>query len=134
MSKKPHILIADDDQEDRQLLSAAFDEIAFGDWIHFLYGGGQVFQYLDALAEALEFPRLIVLDLNMPKIDGMETLKRLKNHPRYRHIPVIIFTTSPLALEKERCLALGASDFIKKPDSFTELKLVAQFLRTCVCM
>jgi CheY-like chemotaxis protein len=128
MLQKPHILIADDDDEDRLLLRSAFEEIALTSDIHYLEGGFQVLQYLDALPETVIFPALIVLDLNMPKLDGIETLKRLKNNPRYMHIPVIVYTTSVHILEKEQCLALGAVDFIKKPVSFPGIKSVARFL------
>jgi CheY-like chemotaxis protein len=128
MLQKPHILIADDDDEDRLLLRTAFEAITLTSNILYMEGGLQVLQYLDALSEAMTLPALIVLDLNMPKLDGLETLKRLKNNPRYKDIPVIVYTTSVLAPEKERCLALGAEDFIKKPVSFSEIKSVAQFL------
>ena len=61
---------------------------------------------------------LIVLDLNMPAIDGFETLKKLKDHSEYKHIPVIIYTTSRNEAEKERCIQAGAIDYISKPDSY----------------
>ena len=134
MVQKPHILIADDDHEDLLLLRSAFEEIALTSNIHYLEGGLRVLQYLDALPEEIAFPALIVLDLNMPKLDGIETLKRLKNNPRYMHIPVIVYTTSVHVLEKEQCLALGAVDFIKKPVSFPGIKSVAQFLLGCAGM
>jgi DNA-binding response OmpR family regulator len=73
-------------------------------------------------------PSLIVLDLNMPILNGMETLSRLKSHSVYKNIPVIIFTTSVHEVEKARCLEIGALDFIKKPARFQQTISTARFL------
>ena len=127
---KPRILIVDDDEEDRFFLNTAFEEMALSGGLHLKEGGFQAFQYLDELTEALALPTLIVLDLNMPVLDGIETLKRLKTNPRYKHIPVIVYTTSAHTLEKDQCLALGAADFIKKPANYLEMKSIVQLLFT----
>src|SRR3954464_6358377 len=120
MSHKPFILIADDDQEDRYLLYTAFDEIGRSNDIYLVENGLQVFKYLEASFEPSDIPSLIVLDLNMPLLNGMETLLRLKAHSVYKNIPVIMFTTSIHEVEKERCLEIGAADFIKKPARFQQ--------------
>ena len=73
-------------------------------------------------------PSLIVLDLNMPILNGMETLSRLKSHNVYKNIPVIMFTTSIHEVEKARCLEIGAADFIKKPVRFQQTISTAQYL------
>ena len=64
---------------------------------------------------------LIFLDLNMPKVDGFECLKRLKENPVYQHIPVVIVSTSRRPEDIEKCKLLGASMFVSKPASFGEL-------------
>src|SRR5687767_15933848 len=102
MSQKPFILIADDDQEDRYLLHTAFEEIGRSNDIYLVENGLQVFNYLDSSIEQTNMPALIVLDLNMPILNGMETLSRLKAHSLYKDIPVIIFTTSIHEVEKEK--------------------------------
>lgn len=73
-------------------------------------------------------PSLIVLDLNMPILNGMETLSRLKAHTIYKTIPVIMFTTSVHEVEKEKCLEIGAADFIKKPARFQQTISTARYL------
>jgi DNA-binding response OmpR family regulator len=73
-------------------------------------------------------PSLIVLDLNMPILNGMETLSRLKSHTVYKNIPVIMFTTSVHEVEKARCLEIGALDFIKKPARFQQTISTARYL------
>lgn len=128
MSQKPFILIADDDQEDRYLLHTAFEEIGRSNDIYLVENGLQVFSYLDTLLEQSIMPSLIVLDLNMPILDGMQTLSRLKSHAIYKHIPVIIYTTSVHELEKSRCMEIGAADFIKKPARFQQTITTARYL------
>jgi CheY-like chemotaxis protein len=128
MSQKPFILIADDDQEDRYLLHTAFEEIGRSNDIYLVENGLQVFTYLDSSMEQTNMPSLIVLDLNMPILNGMETLSRLKAHNLYKNIPVIMFTTSVHEVEKERCLAIGAADFIKKPARFQQTVSTAKYL------
>jgi CheY-like chemotaxis protein len=128
MIQKPFILIADDDQEDRYLLHTAFEEIGRSNDIFLVENGLQVFTYLDSSLEQTNMPSLIVLDLNMPILNGMETLLRLKAHKIYKDIPVIMFTTSVHEVEKEKCLAIGAADFIKKPARFQQTISTAKFL------
>jgi len=128
MSQKPFILIADDDQEDRYLLYTAFEEIGRSNDIYLVENGLQVFKYLEASFEPSDIPSLIVLDLNMPLLNGMETLSRLKAHSVYKNIPVIMFTTSIHEVEKERCLEIGAADFIKKPARFQQTISTARYL------
>jgi CheY-like chemotaxis protein len=127
MTQKPFILIADDDQEDRYLLHTAFEEIGRSNDIFLVENGMQVFSYLDASVHQHNMPSLIVLDFNMPVMNGMETLLRLKAHSVYRNIPVIIYTTSIHEVEKARCLQIGAADFIKKPARFQQTVSTARF-------
>jgi len=128
MTSKPFILIADDDQEDRYLLHTAFEEIGRSSDIHLVENGIQVFSFLDTQAKERGMPALIVLDLNMSILNGMETLARLKSHALYKNIPVIIFTTSIHEVEKAKCLQIGAVDFIKKPARFQQTISTARFL------
>ena len=127
MNSKPFILIADDDQEDRFLLRTAFEEIGRSEDIYLVENGMQVFKYLDASVQQNCIPSLIILDLNMPVLSGVETLQRLKSDMRYRDIPVIMYTTSFHEVEKARCLEIGAVDFIKKPALFNQTVSTAHF-------
>lgn len=129
MTRKPYILIADDDQEDRYLLDIAFKEIASQEVICMVENGAQVIDYLNGISEDCFLPNLIVLDLNMPKLSGMETLLRLKKSHRFKDIPVIIHSTSMYELEKEQCLEIGATDFIKKPVNFDQMVETARLLQ-----
>jgi CheY-like chemotaxis protein len=128
MIKKPYILIADDDQEDRFLLDIAFTEIGSLESLFMVENGIQVIDHLNAITDSTHLPALIVLDLNMPVLGGVDTLQKLKSSERFKDIPVIIHSTSMYEAEKERCLKIGAVDFIKKPVSFDQMIATAKFL------
>lgn len=122
------ILIAEDDADDRFLLKTAFEENGFNDSLHFVENGVEVLDFLQKNSESM--PRFILLDLNMPKKDGREVLKELKNHSDYRKIPVIVFSTTNNEQEMRRCYELGANSYITKPNSFENLVKTIAVLRS----
>ena len=75
-------------------------------------------------------PCVILLDLNMPKKDGREALKELKQHPIFKKIPVIVFTTTKNEIEIKRCYELGANSYVVKPLTFDELLMVVENIRS----
>lgn len=123
------ILIAEDDADDRFLLQAAFEENRFNDKLHFVENGVELLDFLQrhtGTGQAARMPHFILLDLNMPKKDGREVLRELKQHALYKKIPVIIFSTTNNEQEMRRCYELGANSYITKPNSFENLiKMVA---------
>jgi CheY-like chemotaxis protein len=134
MNKQP-ILIAEDDADDRYLLQTAFSEIGFSDNIDFVENGIEVLSYLEDLytnnkREVKALPGFILLDLNMPKKDGREVLKELKQHPVYKKIPVIVFTTTKNEIEIKRCYELGANSYVVKPITFDALLKVVENIRS----
>jgi CheY-like chemotaxis protein len=131
---KFHILIAEDDADDRYLFQTAFAERGIQDPIHFVNDGVELLCYLDKLfgnnnSPEKGFPYFILLDLNMPKKDGKEVLKAIKEHPVYKKIPVIIFTTTHNEQEIKRCYELGANTYIVKPSSFDLLMKALEGIR-----
>ena len=115
MKRLKLILLVDDDVDDRYLITRAFKDTLLPDKLQLANNGEDALEYLDGVQSDAELPGLIVLDLNMPVLDGMATLRLLKSSPRYKSIPVVIFTTSRNPEEKRKCLELGAADFIIKP-------------------
>lgn len=118
------ILIAEDDADDRFLMQTALDETGSEEKIKFVDNGIELLSYLDNLKERNgeeEYPKFILLDLNMPKMDGREALKNLKSNSTYKKIPVIVFSTTKNELEVKRCYDLGANTYIVKPVSFDSL-------------
>jgi CheY-like chemotaxis protein len=126
MNNNKRILLVDDDEEDRMLIQEAFDEIGAPGIAHFEANGEDALSYLERHPDAL--PSLIVLDLNMPRMNGTQTLRHLKSDDRYKHITVIIYSTSVNPVERETCLSLGAHSYVVKPILYQEsLSTVAQF-------
>jgi len=130
--KKAVILVAEDDMDDRFLLQTAFSENGDQEHLEFVGNGVEVIDYLHSAAkkgEADAYPELIILDLNMPKKNGKEVLSEIKQHPVFKKIPVIVYTTTKNEFEVRRCYELGANTYIVKPISFDSLVNVVQSIR-----
>lgn len=127
------ILIAEDDADDRYLLEAAFKENGFNDTLYFVENGIKALEFLEGLQEkdsGKDWPSLILLDLNMPKKDGREVLKEIKQSTIFKKIPVIVFSTTNNEMEMRRCYEMGANSYITKPSSFEGLIKTVAALRT----
>lgn len=122
---KLYILVAEDDADDRLLLETAFADKGYRGIIDFVENGVEVLNYLERINQEKSghpvYPRLILLDLNMPKKDGREVLKEIRQHPVFKRIPVIIFTTTKGEKEVNSCYDLGCNGYVMKPDSYEEL-------------
>jgi CheY-like chemotaxis protein len=125
------ILIAEDDADDRFLLQAAFEENGFVDVLRFVENGVELLEHLNGCISAEDgvLPEFILLDLNMPKKDGREVLREIKQVPDFRKIPIIIFSTTSNRQEISRCYELGANSYITKPNSFEQLIQVVKTVR-----
>ncbi|RKD18211.1 hypothetical protein BCY91_15505 [Pelobium manganitolerans] len=112
--------IADDDPDDRMIINDAFSESAYCDQLAFFEDGEQLLQTLKKkLATAPStVPALLILDLNMPKVNGVEVLQSIKKNKSTSGIPVVILSTSKSERDKEKAIKLGANEFITKPISF----------------
>ena len=132
--QKLFILIAEDDADDRFLLQTAFEENGFTDSLEFVENGIELIEYLSGIMNDnsldAQFPGFILLDLNMPKKDGREVLKEIKQHPTLKKIPVVVFTTTKNEHEIKRCYELGANTYVVKPVSFDSLVKVIHEIRT----
>lgn len=120
------ILIADDDADDRMMAKEALEENRLANEIRFVVDGEDLMDYLHCRGKyvapgSAPRPGLILLDLNMPKMDGREALAEIKNDPELRQVPVVILTTSKAEEDIYRTYQLGVNSFITKPVSFTSL-------------
>ena len=118
MTAQKLILYADDDTDDRMWVTEACKTMETSIKIAFVDNGRAVIEYLEN-GSATVLPSLVVLDLNMPEMDGRLTLQFLKIHSRFKDIPVAIVTTSANRIDKEVCMRLGASVFLIKPNTYT---------------
>lgn len=119
------ILCADDDPDDRMLLRDAARECGITN-VAFVEDGEQLLQYLRRQglyadgANAPE-PSIVLLDLNMPRLDGREALREMKADPRLRSVPVVVLTTSSADADVAATYAEGASSYVVKPVSYDGL-------------
>ncbi|MBD2757697.1 response regulator [Spirosoma validum] len=120
------IFVIDDDDDDRFLTQKAFQTDLPATQVYAVASGQQAFELFGSL-EAL--PSVMLLDLNMPRMNGFEVLAQLKQSARYQSIPVFILTTSQAAADQERAKELGAEALITKPTSYAGLVSVAQRIR-----
>ncbi|MBC7905047.1 MAG: response regulator [Gemmatimonadaceae bacterium] len=114
------IFIVDDDPDDRQIILDAFLESNFEIDYVFVEDAEQLMHTLQE-SDPASLPSLILLDLNLPGMLGMQALKEIKGSKTFSHIPTIILTTSTLPADLTRSYELGANCFLQKPQSFTDL-------------
>lgn len=120
------ILMADDDEDDRLLAEEALVESRVLNDLHFVEDGVQLMAYLRGDGEFSDrtrfpLPGLILLDLNMPKMDGREALAEMKKDAELKRIPVVILTTSKAEEDMLKGYDLGAASYITKPVTFDVL-------------
>ena len=127
------ILLADDDPDDRMVAQEALEENRLANDLHMVQDGEELLDYLyrrGRYADPASSPRpgLILLDLNMPRMDGREALRVLKGDPDLKQIPVVVLTTSKAEEDIYRTYNLGVNSFISKPVSFEGLVEVTRAL------
>ena len=127
------ILMADDDPDDRALTKEAFAESHLANDLRFVEDGEELLDYLYRRGKYTDpasspWPGLILLDLNMPRMDGREALRELKSDPKFRGIRVVIMTTSKAEEDVVRSYDLSAASYITKPVTFDRLVEVVKAL------
>lgn len=133
-SKEPvTILMAEDDPEDQMFVKKAMEESRLLNDLYFVNDGEDLLDYLyhrGKYANPTDSPPpdLILLDLNMPRKDGREALKEIKNDPNLRHIPVVVLTTSEAEADIISSYKLGVNSYITKPVTFDKLAYLVSVL------
>lgn len=122
--------MADDDPDDRMLTKDALSENKLANDLHFVEDGEELLDYLYQRGNYNESnapkPGLILLDLNMPKLDGREALKVIKSDPQLKRIPIVVLTTSKAEEDILKTYDLGVNSFITKPVTFDDLVTVTR--------
>ncbi len=120
----PGILIAEDD-DDRALARDAFAASKVLNPLKFVHDGVELLEYLDGRNNDPEgsapLPALVLLDLNMPRMNGHQALRNIRQNPRLCHLPVVVFTTSRSEEDVVTAYRAGANSFISKPESFAQM-------------
>ncbi|MDQ6813328.1 MAG: response regulator [Bacteroidota bacterium] len=126
--KGSKILLIDDDNDDVEILADAFTRSGV-DSVHYVHTVMDAFIYLQALP-LNELPKLVITDLYLPGITGLEFLADLKTMEKYKQIHVIVLSTVKSNAEIERYKQMGAIDYVKKPSSYEEYLEVAQNIKS----
>jgi CheY-like chemotaxis protein len=124
--KSRYIIFADDDADDLELITGFFKQYNRNINVLEFKDGKEVLKFLDDFALNAT-PLLIVLDINMPRLNGKETLAAIRKHPKYQYIPVVVYTTSMNDADEDYCRRLGAS-WVSKSTSIEGVKQVAKVL------
>lgn len=128
---RPHktqpILIIEDSEDDFEATVRAFSKTNLCNPIKHVFSGEEALTYLHEVSNPR--PGIILLDLNMPGLDGRRTLEIIKQQPSLKKIPVIILTTSNDEYDVKSCYELGANTYIQKPVDFDSLILAIQQLK-----
>jgi CheY-like chemotaxis protein len=124
------ILIVEDDLVDQELIGLAFKRAAVQNPIVTVGNGQEALDYLHARSKyhlrcQTDLPAVIILDLDMPQMDGFEFLRRVKAEPPWASIPIVVLTTSQFDGDLTQSYALGASSCLTKPGDFEELVMIA---------
>ncbi|WP_121353521.1 response regulator [Flavisolibacter nicotianae] len=121
------ILVIDDDEDDVEILANAFLQSGV-DAMHHVTTAMEAFMYLET-AERECLPKLIITDNFLPGISGKEFLTDLKGMEKYRHIPVVILSTSKTDEEIQEYQRIGILDYVVKPHSYEEYVSVAETIK-----
>lgn len=124
MTNKP-ILLVEDNPDDEMLALRAFRKLHIGNKIILARNGVEALDYLFATGQHAgrdisELPAVILLDLKLPKIDGLEVLRRIRAHDLTRLMPVVILTSSKEEKDKVQGYDLGANSYVRKPIDYNE--------------
>jgi CheY-like chemotaxis protein len=124
--KQMTILVAEDSLEDQVLIRQAFQESLWQWCLYIVNDGEELLDYLHHRCQYQDIgiaprPDLILLDLNLPKIDGNEALQAIKADSNLRRIPIVMLTSSTSEVDIHRSYALGASSYLAKPMTFALL-------------
>lgn len=125
------ILLVEDDADDRYIMHLAFTEVAFTEQVKIFYTGEDLLKHLQNLPNPSLYPSLIVLDYNMPGMNGGEVLMRLKMDEALRNIPVAMYSTGMRSLE-EKMKILGAAYCFEKGIQIGDVYALAEKLKRIV--
>lgn len=120
----PDILLVEDDPNDAKLTMLALEARGFGDRVIHVSDGTEAIDYVSSMRDPHELPRLILLDLNLRKMSGLHVLRQLKSDERTKGIPIVILTSSQLAIELVESYQIGVNSYVIKPvdgDKFAEI-------------
>lgn len=127
MDKVIEILLVEDNPDDVELALLALEEYNVANRIHVVRDGAEALEFIFqrgayASRRGADNPRVVLLDLKLPLVDGMEVLREIKSDPRTRRIPVVMMTASNQEKDKVESYDLGVNSYMVKPVDFDQFK------------
>jgi len=119
--------LGEDDADDQEMLKEVFRSIDTAFVLFFVNNGKEIISALEKLKDD-QMPCLIVLDYNMPGLNGADILRELSTNERYKNIPKVVWSTSGSEKFRNICLELGAVDYVIKPNNVVGLEEVARYM------
>ena len=119
------IFLAEDDLDDQELLAEAFHNIDPSIQLESFSTGKKFLSHIDSLPDN-EIPDMIIVDYNIPEINGADVLKHLEEQHRYQKIIKLVWSTSNAPLYEESCMAMGATAYLVKPSNIEALQDIAK--------
>ncbi len=138
---EPHpgpILVVEDDPVDREMIGLAFQRASVERPVVTVSDGQEAMEYLTGQGPSKkrrpgELPAVVVLDLDLPRMDGFEFMQKMKAQPELARIPVVVLTTSQTDQDLSRSYTVGANSYITKPGDFEQLVEIARAIETYWC-
>lgn len=129
------MLVAEDNSNDVFLLKHALKKAGLANPVHFVADGEEVMEYLQGggrFADRAEhpFPALVLMDIKMPRLDGLETLAMIRNDPQYQRLVVIMLTSSDREQDINRAFDLGANSYLVKPARLEAMLGILEHIRS----
>jgi CheY-like chemotaxis protein len=130
----PPILLVEDNPMDLDLTLRAFNKKKFSNAIQIARDGEEALSYIPRWEAGEPVPAVILLDINLPKVNGLEVLQRLKSHAVFKRIPVVVLTSSRENSDLKTAYDLGVNSYIEKPVSFNKFIEVAEHIELYWCV
>jgi CheY-like chemotaxis protein len=126
MAANRSVLLVEDEDDDIFFVQKAFEKAGINNRLHVALDGQQAIDYLSGKGQysdrsTFPLPALVILDLKLPKVWGMDVLKWIRANPALRSLPVVVFTGSDDALDAQRAYRLGANSYFQKPPNLENL-------------
>ncbi|WP_018937882.1 MULTISPECIES: response regulator [unclassified Thioalkalivibrio] len=133
--RQPSILVVEDNPVDIDLMQRAFERRNLSNPLETARDGVEALEFLDRWERGeLAPPAVILLDIKLPKVDGLEVLRRIRAHERFRHIPVVMLTSSSEDRDIATAYDCGANSYIVKPVDFAKFVDVAEQVELYWCL
>lgn len=134
MATVPPILLVEDNPMDLDLTLRAFSKKKFSNEIQIARDGEEALAFFPRWEAGEATPAVILLDINLPKVNGLEVLRQLKTHERFRRIPVVVLTSSREDRDLQTAYDLGVNSYIEKPVNFGKFMEVVDHIELYWCV